>query len=76
MAVSIVTSMTVSSSMVSLAVRENGGRTAGTNYWKQFTAVNFSDMDSLNGLSGGWLVNGSGGTAELVMQEMAWKGKL
>ena len=62
----LVTSMTVSTGMVSLAAPETGEKAAGTNDWKEYAAVDFSSMDSLEGIPGGWSVSSAGGTAELV----------
>ncbi|WP_320930697.1 bacterial Ig-like domain-containing protein [Hungatella sp.] len=71
----LVTSMTVSSGMVSLAAPESGGKAADINYWKEFAAVDFSNMNSLDSLSGGWSVSGGGGTAELVEAGEGAEGK-
>lgn len=71
----LVTSMTVSSSMVSLAAPESGGKANDANYWKEFTAVDFSSMNSLDDLTGGWSVSGGAGTAELVEAGEGAEGK-
>lgn len=62
----LVTSMTMASGMFSLASPESGGKAADTGYWKEITAVDFSGMDSLDALPGGWTVSAGSGTAELA----------
>lgn len=71
----LVTSMTVSSGMVSLAAPETGEKANDANYWKEFAAVDFSSMNSLDTLPGGWSVSGEGGTAELVEAGEGAEGK-
>lgn len=61
----LVTSMTVSSSMVSLAAPESGGK-ADKGYWEEISAVDFSTMSDLNTLPEGWTVRAGSGTADLV----------